>query len=412
MICPATRDGALRQLEDFLPLAPHYARDRSFVVPGHPAVSRLSPAIRHRLVSEYEVAAMVMAAHPFEAVEKFVQEVYWRRYWKSWLSLRPQVWSGYLEDLDSLGADARVAAVEAGASGKPLIDHFTRELVETGYLHNHSRMWYAGWWIHEAGLPWQAGAAMFLRHLWDGDPASNTLSWRWVAGVQTNGKTYLARRPNIERWLDPAILAAAGPGPGGFENPQPRIPDDESSTAVTCPCIAGETPVPAGRTGLWIHEEDLSPEGTELGAGRFDAMLATANTDSWDSLGFPETKRRWIEEAVADASRRAGSHWRMLVEVGTGPLVESLADWARKHRLRSVRAVRPDVGPIGDLVPTLRRVLAEQGTTLCLTDRAEDLQLRPLATAGFFPFWEKTRECLMRESRRSGSSETRVSVCR
>lgn len=412
MICPATRDGALRQLEDFLPLATAYARDRSLVKPPHSAVSRLSPAIRHRLVSEYEVATMVMDSHPFESVEKFVQEVYWRRYWKSWLALRPQVWSCYLEDLDGLEPDPRIAMIEAGNSGNPLIDYFTRELVETGYLHNHSRMWYAGWWIHEAGLPWQAGAALFLRYLWDGDPASNTLSWRWAAGLQTKGKAYLTRKSNIERWLDPAILATALPGHGAFESPQSRIPVDESSRAVTCPPFAQETAPLAGRAGLWIHEEDLSPECSELGDCHFDAVLATAHTDSWESLGFPSGKRRWIEQAVADASRRAGAHWRMLVEVGTGPLVESLADWARKHRLRSVRALRPEVGPIRDLLPTLRRLLAEQGTTLYLIEREADRFLRPLATSGFFPFWEKTREVIKRESRRSGSSETRASVCR
>jgi deoxyribodipyrimidine photo-lyase len=82
-----------------------------------------------------------------------------------------------------------------------VIDYFVNELLNTGYLHNHARMWFAAWWVHEARLPWQCAAALFYRHLLDGDPASNTLSWRWVAGLQTPGKTSLARRSNLEKDL-------------------------------------------------------------------------------------------------------------------------------------------------------------------------------------------------------------------
>ncbi len=66
-----------------------------------------------------------------------------------------------------------------------------------GYLHNHARMWFASIWIFTLRLPWVLGADFFMRHLCDGDPASNTLSWRWVAGLHTRGKTYLARASNI-----------------------------------------------------------------------------------------------------------------------------------------------------------------------------------------------------------------------
>jgi deoxyribodipyrimidine photo-lyase len=102
MICSPERSVALRQLADFLPAATRYGWQRNAVRPGHPAVSRLSPAIRHRLLSEDEVAAAVLAAHPLAQVEKLVQEIYWRRYWKSWLSLRPGVWTDYRESLTEI----------------------------------------------------------------------------------------------------------------------------------------------------------------------------------------------------------------------------------------------------------------------------------------------------------------------
>ena len=69
-----------------------------------------------------------------------------------------------------------------------------------GYLHNHARMWFASIWIHTLELPWFLGADFFLKHLLDGDEAVNTLSWRWVAGLHTKGKSYLARPSNIKKY--------------------------------------------------------------------------------------------------------------------------------------------------------------------------------------------------------------------
>lgn len=191
---PSTREAALDRLVDFEKTASRYGRDRNHVVPGHQNVSRLSPAIRHRLLTETEVAKHILHRYAFSTVEKFLQEVYWRRYWKSWLALRPQVWTDYLRDLDALEVCEAAQKVMAGEGEVEIMNDFAHELVETGYLHNHARMWFAGYWIHAMGLPWQLGADFFYRHLLDADPASNTLSWRWVAGLQTRGKTYLARR--------------------------------------------------------------------------------------------------------------------------------------------------------------------------------------------------------------------------
>ena len=61
-------------------------------------------------------------------------------------------------------------------------------------------MWFASIWIFTLKLPWQLGANFFLHHLYDGDSASNTLSWRWVAGLQTIGKNYLATSANIAKY--------------------------------------------------------------------------------------------------------------------------------------------------------------------------------------------------------------------
>ena len=197
-----TREAALAQLNHFIPASGKYSRDRNHVFPyQHHNVSCLSPAIRHRLLSEEEAAAAPLVRYASSTIEKYTQEIYWRRYWKSWLSLRPQVWDEYLAELPAIelsdSEQERYQKAISGDSGLAIMDLFTRELLETGYLHNHARMWWAGWWIHIARLPWQLGADFFYQNLLDADPASNTLSWRWVAGLQTPGKTYLPRRSNL-----------------------------------------------------------------------------------------------------------------------------------------------------------------------------------------------------------------------
>ncbi|MBU6178811.1 MAG: DNA photolyase, partial [Verrucomicrobia bacterium] len=188
---PVTRRDALARLEAFLPLAPAYGATRNHVVPGHENISRLSPATRTRVLLEREILAAVRDRDGSGASAKFEQEVWWRLYWKGWLEQRPCVWTAYRQSLARLEWSDRGREVAAGASGVAILDHFTRELVTTGYLHNHARMWWASWWIHGEGLPWELGAHFFLRHLRDGDAASNTLSWRWVAGLHTRGKAYL-----------------------------------------------------------------------------------------------------------------------------------------------------------------------------------------------------------------------------
>ena len=204
-----THTAALERLNAFVPKAGEdYAANRNYDDTAH--VSTLSPYIRHRILTEEDVLQAVLAQHSPRAAEKFVQEVYWRTYWKGWLELRPTVWTQYRADLRAArnrvqtegGLRRNWEAACRGETGIDAFDHWATQLVDTGYLHNHARMWFASIWIFTLQLPWVLGADFFLRHLIDGDPASNTLSWRWVGGMQTKGKTYLARPSNIEKYTN------------------------------------------------------------------------------------------------------------------------------------------------------------------------------------------------------------------
>jgi deoxyribodipyrimidine photo-lyase len=165
-------------------------------------ISCLSPYITHRLISEYEVAKKVLSKHPFEKVEKFIQEIFWRIYWKGWLELRPKVWTDFVEDLKNIENSTDYEKAINGETNINCFNDWIKELKENNYLHNHTRMWFASIWIFTLKLPWQKGAEFFLRELYDGDAASNTLSWRWVAGIQTKGKNYIAQNWNINKFTN------------------------------------------------------------------------------------------------------------------------------------------------------------------------------------------------------------------
>jgi deoxyribodipyrimidine photo-lyase len=165
-------------------------------------VSCLSPYITHRLITEYEVTKKVLSKHPHQKVEKYIQEIFWRVYWKGWLELRPKVWSDFIEDLKTIEENENYQKAINAQTNIECFNDWVQELKENNYLHNHTRMWFASIWIFTLNLPWQKGAEFFMRHLFDGDAASNTLSWRWVAGLQTKGKHYVAQAWNISKFTN------------------------------------------------------------------------------------------------------------------------------------------------------------------------------------------------------------------
>ena len=168
--------------------------------------SCLSPYITHGVISELEVIEKSLSKFSFSKNEKFIQEVLWRTYWKGWLELRPGVWIDYLNDLKKIRQEFKDNTDYKNAiEGNTSIECFNvwvKELKENNYLHNHTRMWFASIWVFTLDLPWQLGAEFFMKNLYDGDAASNTLGWRWVAGIQTQGKNYLASEWNIKKFTN------------------------------------------------------------------------------------------------------------------------------------------------------------------------------------------------------------------
>jgi deoxyribodipyrimidine photo-lyase len=391
----ATRAAGLAKLSAFVPNAGRsYASARNHDTgPGHRHnVSMLSPYVRHRLITEHEIAVAVLAQHSPAAAEKFLQEVCWRTYWKGWLELRPAVWRYYLQDLDRLRKSvtkdgelaARLVAAQSGQTGLACMDAWARELTETGYLHNHTRMWFASIWIYTLKLPWQLGADFFMRHLLDGDPASNTLSWRWVCGLQTAGKTYLARASNIEDYTDGrfaphgALATDAPPLVDTFEMPKPVRPAPGGRS------VAGEP------TLLVLTHEDLNPETWALARGDVVGVLALRTSTSYP--GVSPAVESFQDRALADAVARAQDRFACPVVVlpaSHDAIDAEIAALAAKVRAHSITTATIPVGPTADAVLPLLGRAARSGYATRMLRREWDELFWPHATAGFFKLKEK-----------------------
>jgi len=201
-------DNASDQLEHFINnKATRYSSMRNFDLGsiGKNFVSGLSPAITRRIISEHYIVRQILKSFSFNSVEKYIQEICWRTYWKGYLEYRPQIWEDYLNDLEKFELKKESSDYSKAISGETSIvcyNDWCHELMQNNYLHNHTRMWFASIWIYTLNLPWQLGAEFFMNHLLDADPASNTLSWRWVAGLHTKNKHYFASAENIKKFTD------------------------------------------------------------------------------------------------------------------------------------------------------------------------------------------------------------------
>jgi deoxyribodipyrimidine photo-lyase len=378
-----TRAAALDRLAAFAPrMGGAYAAGRNHD-PGPGArrdVSLLSPHIRHRLLTEHEVVATALAHHDAQAAEKFIQEVFWRTYWKGWLELRPSVWTRFVAERDSVLASPppSLDAALRGQTGIDCFDAWTHELIETGWLHNHARMWFASIWIFTLRLPWALGADVFLRHLLDADAASNTLSWRWVAGMQTRGKHYVARADNIARYTN-----------GRFD-PRGRLDEDpaplDDGPAPASVALPAPSRAPGGPVLLVLHEDDLHPESLDLSAARIVGVAGVTVPQARSPLGCAPAAAAFANAAMDDALTRAAGHFN-----APAHRVDVQAIPARAAELGARAVVMPHApaGWTAAALASLRPVLALHGMALHLVRRDWDSLCWPHATKGYFAFRER-----------------------
>lgn len=386
-----TRAAGLARLDKFATrCGRHYARRRNydFGPDRRENVSALSPWIRHRLVTEEDVLRSTLARHSFSASEKFVQEVFWRTYFKGWLEQHPSVWRAYqsgvqdaLRRLDATpGLSSDYADAVEGRTGIACFDHWAHELVETGYLHNHTRMWFASIWIFTLRLPWHLGADFFLRHLMDGDPASNTLSWRWVGGLHTKGKTYLARPSNIETYTEGRFcpvnqLSAVAP-PLGEDETHARQMVQPADQLPDTPFL------------LLVTEEDASIADW-LARAPVHVVGAVAVQDR-SPLSVGSRAEVFASGAVSDALKRAGGNTVLQHE----DWAERLIAIAQSAGVTDIVTPWAPVGPMNDRLSTAHPILSQAGLSLHRVRRRYDTISWPHASRGFFALRKKIPQIL------------------
>lgn len=373
-------------LADFVPRAASYSRLRNYDYgpENRRNISGLSPYLRHRLICERDVCAAVLAAHPFRTVDKFIQEVCWRSYWKGWLQMRPSIWAAYQAELRKAVADLKqddalaklYAQAVAGGTGIEGFDDWAKELTNHGYLHNHARMWFASIWIFTLRLPWVLGADFFMRHLLDGDAASNTLSWRWVAGLQTVGKHYLARADNIVQFTDgrfnpKGLNETAGPITPAYPAPdmQDAFLDYTNLTALTAPIERERT--------LWVMHED------DCRAGIRFAALAEAKHHIAINVVAGRSPLLVSDKVSAFARGAVGPGY----EVDTA---DDIMAFARGHNISQIVFSRPPVGAVNDALRDLAGLAKAEDITVHVATHEWDKVAWPKATKGFFAF----RNCI------------------
>ena len=263
-----------------------YERSRNYL---DGAVTRLSAYLRHGVLTLAEIRDNALSrVTDSRHAGKLIYELAWRDYWQR---LYTQMGEGIWQDREAYktGYSAREygaelpADIPEGATTLACIDSFAHELRATGYLHNHARMWSAAYVVHWRRIRWQAGARWFLQHLVDGDPASNNLSWQWVASTFAS-KAYIFNRENLERYTNgvycqtcPHAHAHTCPFERDYEGLEqtlfPRLNSPADATAMPTPPRSftpmnprERSPEISGKPLLWVHTDSLNPNSPMLHA--------------------------------------------------------------------------------------------------------------------------------------------------
>ena len=297
----ASKAAALNRLNNFVEKnLSEYSKLRNFDFGPEKRtnISGLSPYITHGVINEKEVIEKSLSKFSFSKNEKFIQEVLWRTYWKGWLELRPNVWTDYLVELNKIREEYKDNQNYKNAiDGKTNIECFNywvTELKENNYLHNHTRMWFASIWIFTLELPWQLGAEFFMQHLYDGDSASNTLGWRWVAGIQTQGKHYLANEWNIKKFTNNRFrnikLNETAP-PKVSEKTYSIVKQDFNNKNID-------------DENLFIFENSLSFETTDFQNHKFKKIYIISNKNENRSIKLSEKVIKFKALLVDDQKQR------------------------------------------------------------------------------------------------------------
>lgn len=187
-------ESIIKQINEIDPVKYGYSRNH---ING--AVTRLSPYISRGVISTRMVLdAMFEKGYRLHQMESFVKELCWRDHFQLVAQVKNLQYAIKQEQIPVAHHEMPAAIVNA-TTGIEAIDVAIKELYQTGYMHNHCRMYTAFLTCNLARAHWQQPAKWMYYHLLDGDAASNLCSWQWVAGANSN-KKYYANQENINKY--------------------------------------------------------------------------------------------------------------------------------------------------------------------------------------------------------------------
>jgi deoxyribodipyrimidine photo-lyase len=164
-------------------------------IPAIEGTSGLSPYLKFGVVHPRQLLADLDPSSRDHIA--FSGELAWRDFYADVLFHQPETaWSNLDRRFDRIAIDGGPAARAKfelwcqGLTGFPIVDAGMRQLTQTGWMHNRVRMIVASFLVKDLHLSWQWGARFFLRHLLDGDLASNNHGWQWAAGSGTDAAPY------------------------------------------------------------------------------------------------------------------------------------------------------------------------------------------------------------------------------
>ncbi|MEN8893070.1 MAG: FAD-binding domain-containing protein, partial [Planktotalea arctica] len=280
---------------------------------------------------------------------------------------------GLQRQINSLEKDRRLSAsyneAIAAQTGITCFDAWVDELTQTGYLHNHARMWFASIWIFTLRLPWELGADFFLRNLMDGDPASNTLAWRWVAGLQTKGRPYIARVSNISKFTDKRHCPTHQ-----LNTNVTALSEDTEHLLVNIPNAIHPADI-KGDYLLLITEEDMQIADVLPHAPV--AKRGALATDARSPLPLGTAAKTFARRAMQDAC--AGTE---IIE--TPVWSNALISACGTAGVKTVVTGYAPVGPVATALSNAAPDLDKAGITVQHVRRPFDTIAWPHATKGFF----------------------------
>ena len=329
-------------------------------------VSKISPFISHRLLFEYQIIKDIKLRYRGNEVNKFIEEVYWRIYWKGVLENKPCIWEDFInKKVDNYDLNSYKMAI-GGETNIPYFNSWIEELKTYNYLHNHTRMWFASTWIFVLGLPWELGARLFFKYLYDGDAASNLLSWRWVGGLQTKGKRYLFNPQNLKKFSNGRFCVKH------ISNQDIFLKDDFE---VTFSDEIYKSNMEKSSNYLMMFENDLHVNSLKKIINKYQKVF----------LIELDTKHRHIAISDSVAQFKQNLRDEFALNFSNIEIISSLELIDKLKGISSVDLIYPS---IGDNYEFIKRIRENNNIKVKNLVRPEDLYAWKFAKRGFFKFKE------------------------